>query len=106
MFSARLRQGALALLLCSLIGGVTLSPAQAEERSLMYTLGKYTAYASHCGLRNFVTELHGRYGSVEDFKIGRRQNDLQKYDRVKLACGKLEQTLEGFLEKVRAAEAK
>ncbi|TQV72479.1 hypothetical protein [Denitrobaculum tricleocarpae] len=85
---------------------VLLSPnhVQAEESNL-YKIGRAAAYASHCGHRDLVSELQARYGDYRDFRTGRRKNDLQKYDRVRLACGDLKKNLEEFLEEVRALEA-
>lgn len=105
MLAATSRQVSLALFLCAIFAG--LSPGQAAaEDSTLYTLGKYTAYARHCGHHGLAMELQSRYGDQEDFKIGRRRNDLQKYDSVSLACGRLEDILVDFLEKERAKEAK
>lgn len=105
MLVATLRQISLALFLCAMAAG--LSPGQVEaEDSGLYTLGKYTAFARHCGHHDLAMELQSRYGDLEEFKTGRRKNDLQKYDRVRLACGKLEDVLEDFLEKERAEDAK
>lgn len=105
MLSAALRQVPLALFFCAMIIGLVPASLQAED-STAYTLGKYTAYARHCGYHDLATELKSRYGSLEDFKAGRRKHDLQQYDRVRLACGKVEDALEDFLQRVKAAEAK
>ncbi len=105
MVFAMSRQMSLALFLCVVAVGLSPSQTQAEDSGL-YTLGKYTAYARHCGHHSLAKELQSRYGDLEDFKTGQRRNDLQMYDSVRLACGKLEDVLEDFLEKVRAEGAK
>ncbi|WP_282610255.1 hypothetical protein [Pelagibius sp. Alg239-R121] len=105
MFSATSRQVSLALFLCAIAVGIAPASLEAEE-STLYTLGKYTAFARHCGHHDLVNELQSRYGSLEEFKTGRHKNDLQKYDRVRLPCGKLENVLENFLVEVRSKEAK
>lgn len=105
MLSAALRQAFLTLFFCAITIGLAPTAVEAEE-STAYTLGKYTAYARHCGFHELAMELKSRYGSLEDFKAGRRKNDLQQYDRVRLACGKVEKALEDFLQRVKAAEAK
>ncbi len=99
------RQLALALFLC--LPAIGMGPEQAAaEESGLFTLGKYTAYARHCGYHELSMELHSRYGDYDDFKEGRRKNDLQMYDYVRLPCGRLEDFLVDFLEKQRAKEAK
>ena len=105
MFSATSRQISLALFLCAVTAGLSPAEVRAEESGL-YKLGRAAAYARHCGHHDLVAELQSRYGSLEDFKTGRRKNDLQQYDRVRLACGKLEDNINEFLEKVKASEAK
>ncbi|WP_179954289.1 hypothetical protein [Denitrobaculum tricleocarpae] len=84
-----------------------MAPGQLEaEESGLYTLGKYAAYARHCGHHSLAKELQSRYGDLEDFKSGRRQHDLQKYDYVRLPCGRVEDALVDFLEEVKAEDAK
>ena len=105
MLSVMSRQVALALFLCAT--AVTVAPDQVKaEESTAYKLGKLTAYARYCGHHSLAKELKSRYGDLEDFKSGRRQHDLQKYDYVRLPCGKVEDILENFLEEVKASEAK
>ena len=104
MLSAMSRQVALALFLCAIFAGLIPGQVKAEESNL-YKIGRATAYASHCGRRDLVSELQARYGDYQDFKTGRRQNDLQKYDRVRLARGDLKKNLEAFVEEVRTLEA-
>ncbi len=104
MFSARSRQVSLALFLCAIFAGVTPGQLQAEESNL-YKIGRAAAYASHCGHRDLVSELQARYGDYRDFRTGRQKNDLQRYDRVRLACGDLKKNLEEFLKKERANDA-
>lgn len=100
------RQISLALFFCVVAVGV--SPGEvAAEKSGLYNLGHASAQASHCGYHSIVVELRNRYGDYADFKKGRKENDLSKYDNVwGLACGKLERNLEEFLEEERAREAK
>ena len=105
MLSAVSRQAFLALFLSALIFGVSSGRAAAEE-STLYKLGRATAYASHCGHRDLVTELQARYGDYRDFRVGRQKNDLQRYDYVRLACGKLKSDLEDYLKKERARIAR
>ena len=104
MFSATLRQAFLTLFFCAITIGLAPTAVEAEE-STAYKLGKMTAYARYCGHHDLAKELKSRYGSLEDFKTARRRHDLQKYDYVRLPCGKVEDVLEGFLQKVKAREA-
>ena len=106
MCSATLRQGSLALFLFAMTIGLVPAAVEAEEKSIYYRLGHASAQASHCGYHKMVVELRNRYGDFEDFKKGRKENDLSKYDSVwGLACGKLERNLEDFLTKVKARES-
>ena len=106
MLSAALRQVPLALFFCAVTLGINPAVLKAEE-SGYYKLGRVTAYASHCGYSSLAKEMRQRYGGVQDFKTGLRENDLSSHDYVwGLPCGKVERSLEEFLEKVKAAEAK
>lgn len=97
-------RSALAFVLCGIAIGLNPGQLRAEESNL-YKIGRAAAYASHCGHRDLVSELQARYGDYRDFRTGRRKNDLQKYDRVRLACGDLKKNLEEFLENERARDA-